>query len=57
MTDRLGTLAVGAWGDAVLFDLEEGDFDLVDSRGEHRTGRRRLVPRTVVKGGHIYRKA
>jgi dihydroorotase len=52
--DRAGTLAPGAWGDAVVFDLEEGAFDLVDAAGETRTGRQRLVPRTVVKGGRVY---
>jgi dihydroorotase len=54
MSDRLGTLAQGAWGDAVLFDLEEGTFDLVDSKGERRLGHHRLVPRTVVKDGKVY---
>ncbi|MGH2458626.1 MAG: amidohydrolase/deacetylase family metallohydrolase [Chloroflexota bacterium] len=50
---KIGTLAEGAWGDAVVFALEEGDFPLVDSRGQVRIGRQRLVPRTVVKGGKV----
>jgi dihydroorotase len=54
MADRLGTLAVGAHGDAVVFDLEEGAFDLIDSKGDRRVGQRRLIPRTVVKAGKIY---
>lgn len=54
MTDALGTLAVGAEGDAVVFDLEEGAFELVDARGESRIGRRRLVPRVVIKNGAVY---
>jgi dihydroorotase len=57
MADRLGTLAVGAWGDAVVFDLEEGAVELVDSKGERRTGHQRLVPRTVVKSGQVYEGA
>ncbi len=52
--ERLGTLAVGAWGDAVVFDLEEGAFDLIDAHGQARVGRQRLVPRVVVKGGRVY---
>jgi dihydroorotase len=54
MADRLGTLAVGAWGDAVVMDLEEGSFDFVDSHGQVRVGHQRLVPRVVIKGGRIY---
>jgi dihydroorotase len=52
--DRAGTLVPGAWGDAVVWDLEEGAFELVDSHGETRTGRQRLVPRVVIKGGRVY---
>lgn len=51
---RIGTLAVGAWGDAVVFDLEDGTFDLADSHGQVRRARRRLVPRVVVKGGAVW---
>ena len=54
-TDTLGTLAVGAEGDAVVFDLEEGWFELEDARGEVRMGRRRLLPMTVIKNGAVYR--
>jgi dihydroorotase len=56
MADRIGTLRVGAWGDAVAFALLEGRFDLRDSHGEVRIGRQRLVPRTVVRGGRVYRE-
>lgn len=55
MADRIGTLRVGAWGDAVAFELRDGRFDLQDSHGEVRIGQRRLVPRTVVCGGRVYR--
>ncbi|HVC32321.1 MAG TPA: amidohydrolase/deacetylase family metallohydrolase [Chloroflexota bacterium] len=54
MADRLGTLSVGACGDAVVLALEEGQFALVDSRGQTRVGRQRIVPRVVVKGGKVY---
>jgi dihydroorotase len=55
LAGRIGTLAPGAWGDAVVFDLEEGSFDLVDSFQRVRVGRQQLVPRVVVKGGKVYR--
>jgi dihydroorotase len=54
MSDRLGTLKVGAWGDAVVWDLAEGAFELVDSLQQVRIGRQMLVPQTVVKGGQVY---
>jgi dihydroorotase len=54
---EIGTLRTGAWGDAVVFDLQEGRFDLPDSHGQVRTGRQRLVPLTVVRAGKVYRDA
>ena len=54
MEGEVGTLSPGAFGDAVVFELREGDFRLEDSRGEVRTGKRNLVPMTVVKGGRVY---
>jgi dihydroorotase len=54
LADRLGTLAIGAHGDAVVFELEEGTVDLVDSQGDRRVGHQRLIPRTVVKAGKVY---
>lgn len=56
MAGQIGTLRVGAWGDAVAFELREGPFALEDSHGEVRTGRQRLVPTTVVRGGNVYRE-
>ncbi len=56
MADEIGTLRVGAWGDAVVFDFEEGPVTLTDSHGETRVGRQRLVPRTVVRAGRVYRE-
>lgn len=56
MPDSIGTLAVGAWGDAIISELREGEFELADSRGEVRTGRQKFVPVTIVKGGRVYRQ-
>ncbi|MCE2393754.1 amidohydrolase/deacetylase family metallohydrolase [Candidatus Poribacteria bacterium] len=57
MSDKIGTLAPGAWGDAIISELREGEFQLMDSRGEARTSRQNFVPVTVVKGGRVYRQA
>ncbi|MCZ6678029.1 MAG: amidohydrolase/deacetylase family metallohydrolase [Candidatus Poribacteria bacterium] len=56
MPGKIGTLAAGAWGDAVVFELRQGEFQLVDSPGEVRIGKENLVPITVVKGGRVYRQ-
>ena len=53
--DRIGTLAPGAWGDAVVCALREGACTLSDCRGQVRTGSRDLQPEVVVKGGRVYR--
>jgi dihydroorotase len=55
MPGRVGTLAVGAEGDAVVIDQREGQFDLIDSHGEVRQTAMRLVPTVVVKGGVVVR--
>ena len=49
-----GTLRPGGEADIAIFDYLEGRFEFVDSRGEKRTGTRRLVPAITVKSGHIY---
>ena len=54
MKGEVGTLANGAYGDAVVFELRKGDFRLEDSTGAVRTGMRNLAPVTVVKGGRVY---
>ncbi len=56
MPGQVGTLAVDAWGDAVVFELREGEFPLVDARGQVRNGKRKLEPIVVVKGGQVYRQ-
>lgn len=56
MQDRIGTLAPGAWGDAVVFELREGTYNLEDCHGGVRTGMRRLEPVIVIKAGRVYRE-
>ncbi|CAN5614230.1 amidohydrolase/deacetylase family metallohydrolase [soil metagenome] len=51
MSGQIGTLAVGAEGDAVVLDMEEGDFAFQDSRWVTRRGDARLAVRAVVKAG------
>jgi dihydroorotase len=51
---KLGNLREGSYGDAVVLDLQEGHFDLVDAFGAVRVANRRLVPTTVVKAGRVY---
>lgn len=55
MADQIGTLKVGAWGDAVVFEQQRGQFALHDSSGETRTGTQKLLPTTVIRAGAIYR--
>ncbi len=52
--DDIGTLAEGTWGDAVIFELRQGQFQLLDCRGVARTATQDLAPATVVKSGRIY---
>jgi dihydroorotase len=54
MSGEIGTLAPGAWGDAVVFRQETGEFPLMDSLGVLRTGRQRLMPVNTVRGGALY---
>jgi dihydroorotase len=51
MANEIGTLRPGAWGDAVVLDLQPGVFDLRDSSGESRPGTARLEPVAVVRAG------
>jgi dihydroorotase len=53
MRGRIGTLAPGAEGDAVVLDLQEGNFDFQDWRRVSRNGTLRLVPVTIVKAGSV----
>ncbi len=66
--DKLGTLKVGACGDAVVFKIKEGSFDLFDGTGEKivdkwvlhngtgekRVGNQLIVPVKVIRNGQVY---
>lgn len=56
MLGEVSTLAVGSWGDAVVFELREAAFELVDARGKTRVSKQKLEPVVVVKGVSIYRQ-
>lgn len=56
MPGQIGTLAPGSWGDAVVFESRQGEFQLADAHGQVRTGRRYLEPAGVVKGGRLIRQ-
>ena len=55
MPDHIGTLRIGAWGDAVIFELRPGEFQLVDTHGQIRTGHQKLEPIVIIKNGKVYR--
>jgi dihydroorotase len=57
MPGKIGTLSVGAWGDAVVFELRDGEFQLVDAHGAMHIGKQKLVPVTIVKGGRVCRQS
>lgn len=48
---ELGTLKVGALGDATLIRVDEGRFDYVDVTGEHLEGKKRITPHGMVMRG------
>jgi dihydroorotase len=52
----LGSLRVGAVGDAAVLDIEEGDFAIDDRAGNVLKCRKRLVPVLTVKSGRRWRK-
>ena len=54
MAGDLGTLAPGAAADVTLLRLAEGEWPFVDSSGAVETGRQRLEPASVVRGGQLY---
>ena len=49
----LGTLALGAYGDASVLSLQQGQFDYKDSLGETFTGNQKLVAKSVIRSGEI----
>lgn len=54
MSEEIGTLKNGAIGDAVIFDVEAGEFEFYDTHEQCRVGRQRIVPAKVVKDGRVY---
>lgn len=56
MSGKVGTLAKGAWGDAVIFELRDGEFQLIDASGEARISSQILEPVVVIKSGKVYRQ-
>lgn len=55
--NEIGTLRVGAWGDATLLEWQRGEFAFHDSQGQTRMGTQRLTVNAVVKSGQVYRTA
>jgi len=51
---ELGTLRPGNEADVGIFDLQEGQFEFVDSSGEKRTGRQKLVSKAAVCRGKLF---
>jgi len=52
--EDLGTLEVGSAADVGIFELTEGDFELVDSGGKTRRTTERLVPYGALLDGRPY---
>jgi dihydroorotase len=50
---RIGALAAGRDADVSVFELREGSWPLPDAAGGTETVERLLVPRLVVRAGHI----
>ena len=55
MADRLGTLKVGAEGDATILRLDAGRFRLTDSAGVSVQARQALAHVKTVKAGRVHR--
>jgi dihydroorotase len=51
LTDRAGSLRPGMPADITVFGLENGSFELKDTRNAQRTGVQRIVPRFALKHG------
>jgi predicted amidohydrolase len=48
MPGQVGTLAVDVWGDAVIFKLREGEFQLIHAHGEAKIGTQ--ISSTIIAG-------
>jgi dihydroorotase len=49
--ERIGTLADGAVADVSVLEVEDGQFEFVDTRRQTRTGRQMIRPVAAFKGG------
>jgi dihydroorotase len=52
---RIGTLAEGAVGDVSVLEVQEGQFDLFDTRRVKRVGRQMIRAVAAVKAGQVVR--
>jgi dihydroorotase len=53
----IGTLRPGAEADVAILELRAGEFNLVDSEGQTRIARQKLMPAATVRGGKVFRPA
>jgi len=51
---QIGTLRPGSEADISIFELREGQFQFEDSDGGVRTGRQKLINKSVVRHGQVY---
>jgi dihydroorotase len=51
---EIGTLKPGAEADVAIFELRSGEFGLVDSEGQTRVARQKLVPAATVRNGKVF---
>jgi len=51
---QIGTLRPGSEADISIFDLRDGKFEFEDSDGGKRTGRQKLVNKSVVRHGQLF---
>ncbi len=50
----LGTLQIGAPADLAVMDVVDGPVEFVDTRGNKRTGRTKLLPFLTIRGGRPF---
>lgn len=55
MTDKIGSLSPGAWGDVTVFDVVPGKWTFRDRLRASVTGKEKLVPKLVVRRGEVIR--
>jgi dihydroorotase len=51
---EIGTLKPGAEADVAIFELRSGEFGLVDSEGQTRVARQKLLPAATVRNGKVF---